>query len=102
MKLKKIKPAGHRVLVRPDNIETKTEGGILLPENDKGRKVQAQVVGTLIDVCFSAWRDFGKGEPWAKAGDRVMFAKFAGIEVEIDNVPHRVMNDEDITAVVTV
>ncbi len=46
MNLKKIKPAGHRVLVRPDNIETKTEGGILLPENDKGRKVQAQVVGT--------------------------------------------------------
>lgn len=101
MKIKDVEPAGHRVLVKPDDLEEVSEGGIVLPTAiDKSRKEGAQITGTLVAVGFSAWKDFSDGKPWASVGDRVFFAKYGGYEIEIDGVMHRVMNDEDITAVI--
>jgi len=98
--IKKVAPAGHRVLVRPDNVEEMTASGIVLAHENKKRKVEAQVTGTVVAVGSQAWLEFSDGSPWAKAGDRVLFAEFAGKLVKISGVTHRIINDEDITAVV--
>lgn len=98
--IKKARPAGHRVLVKVDELETQSKGGIILPGNDKGRKEDAQITGELVAVGPQAWKEFSDGEPWAKVGDRVLFAKYGGYVAEIDGQKYRVMNDEDITMVV--
>lgn len=98
--IRKVSPAGHRVLVKPDPAEKKTESGIIIQYESKSRVDQAQVTGTLVDIGSSAWKDYSDGQPWAKVGDRVLFAKFGGYEINIKGELHRVMNDEDITAVI--
>lgn len=98
--ISKIIPAGHRVLVKPDPAEKTTESGIIIQYESKARVDQAQVTGTLVEIGPSAWKDYSDGAPWASVGDRVLFAKFGGYEVKIKGELYRVMNDEDITAVI--
>lgn len=100
MAIKSVHPAGHRVLVKPDPVEEVTKGGIIIQHDNKDRVQQAQVTGTIIEVGPQAWKDFSDGTPWATSGDRVLFAKFGGYEIDVEGVLHRVMNDEDITAII--
>lgn len=96
-----IKPAGHRILVRMDEVETKTTSGLIhLPESAKDRQEAAQTTGTLIAVGINAWSYDGE-KPWAVPGDRVYFAKYIGALV-LDpetGVKYHLMNDADIMGV---
>lgn len=96
-----IKPAGHRILVRMDTVETKTSSGLIhLPESAKDRQEAAQTTGTLIAVGPNAWTCDGE-LPWAKPGDRVYFARYIGalvIDPETGDKYH-LMNDEDIMGI---
>ncbi len=54
--------------------------------------------GVVVAVGKTAWLDF-KSEPWAKAGDRVMFAKYSGVILRgKDGQQYRMVNDEDVVA----
>lgn len=95
-----IYPAGHRVLVKVDEIEEKTKGGIILVDADK--QTEANIFGTLVDVGPTAWKAFDDGDAWAKIGDKVAFAKYGGFVI-IDpdtRESYRLLNDEDITCVI--
>jgi chaperonin GroES len=94
------KPAGHRVLIKPDEIEEVSKGGIVLHTTNKDREADAQISGTLVAVGPNAWKAFDDGVPWAKVGDKVLFAKYGGYPLKIKGEMYRVMNDEDITAIV--
>ena len=100
MIIKKARPAGHRVLIKVDDIQTQSKGGILYPETDKNRKEDGQITGDLVAVGPQAWKEFSDGTPWAKPGEKVFFARYGGYTAEINGVKHRVMNDEDITLIV--
>lgn len=100
MAIKELIPAGHRVLVKPDPVEEVSQGGIIIQHENKSRVEQAQVTGTIVKVGPQAWKDFSDGTAWAQEGDRVLFAKFGGYEIKVHGEMHRVMNDEDITAVI--
>lgn len=104
-----IIPAGHRILVKQDHFEEKDDVyknakalGIVL-QHDKGVKNQESVdSGVILAIGATAWKDFG-GSPWAKVGDRVVYARFAGKKIEdpADKDTHFViLNDEDICAIV--
>lgn len=107
-----IYPCGDRILVRPDEIEEKTDGGIVIPATVADEHMHAQTSGILIAVGPDAWHHFvekgpqgatirGYSKPFANVGDKVMFAKYGGQEVwGKDGVRYRVLNDEDITAVI--
>jgi chaperonin GroES len=108
-----IHPCGDRVLIRPDDIEEKTEGGIIIPGSVSELHAMAQSIGTFIAAGPDAWTHFveretngpvkcrGYSQPFAKPGDRVAFAKYGGLQVEgKDGVVYRLMNDEDVTAIV--
>lgn len=97
-----IVPAGHRVLVKPDEVEEKTSGGLYLAVETKERKANEQIFGTVIKVGVNAWKAFDDGSPWAKVGDRVTFAKYGGFNIEdpVTKEKFRLLNDEDICAVV--
>ena len=98
-----IIPAGHRVLVRPDKIEEKTAGGIILPSMAKDAKEQTQIFGVIVATGINAWKDYSDGTPWAKVGDRVAFAKYGGFVIQDPTTREefRLLNDEDVCALIT-
>lgn len=98
-----LKTPGHRVLVKPDPVrEKKTRSGILIADIDGQRARQmAGVTGVVIQVGDTAWKELG-GEAWCKEGDRVLYAKYAGVNVEDDEgeIVYVILNDEDILSVI--
>ena len=94
-----IHPAGHRVVVLPDEIETTTEWGLVLGSKEgQAREEMAQMDGMLVAIGNTAWAD--QKEPFAKLGERVMFAKYKGVvRVGKDGKKYRVIDDLDVVAV---
>lgn len=104
-----IYPLGDRVLIRPDEIEKTSPGGIIIVDPEE-RHAMAQSIGTVVAVGPDCWVDHvergpvgvttvGFSGPFAKPGDRVCFAKYGGLQVPgKDGQPYRIMNDVDITA----
>lgn len=89
-------PLGHRILVLPDPIETKTASGIVLAIETQGREDMAQVKGTVVAVGDGAWSDTPT-PAWAKPGDRIVFGKYAGLAYTgRDGQKYRVLNDLDV------
>lgn len=96
-----IEPAGHRVLVKVEEGETITAGGIHIPQPIADKETEANIFGTIVALGITAWKDFSQGEPWAKVGDRVAFAKYGGFVVKNPetNERFRLLNDEEIIAI---
>ena len=96
-----IKAVGFRILVRPDEVKTRTESGIELALDLNAEK-GARVTGTIVDIGEIAWKAFNPQSPYAglRVGDRVYFAKYAGKRlVDFDTKEeYVVLNDEDIVA----
>lgn len=96
-----INPKGHRVLVLPEEIETKTASGIITSVGAAQlREELAQVDGIVVDMGNTCYSD--QPESWCKVGDRVVFGKYSGIIREgKDGKKYRVINDLDIVATIT-
>jgi len=92
-----IKPLNDRVLVlRIGGIE-KTPGGIFVPDTAKEKPQEGKVVA----VGPGKLDENGKRIPLAvKKGDRVLFAKYTGNEIKIDEVEHLIMREDDILGVI--
>ena len=96
-----IIPVGHHLLVLPEIVEEKTTGGIYIPETVRDKEQNGATRGTLISCGPNAWQAFDDGKPWAKPGDKVVFARYAGFIIDDDNgEKYRLINDEDIIAVI--
>lgn len=93
----KIRPLQDRVLVQRIEEEEKSKGGIIIPDTAKEKPQQGKV------VAVGPGRIDEKGNrvaPSVKAGDRVLFGKYAGSEVEIDDETYLIMREDDILAVI--
>ena len=91
-----LKPLADRVLIRLEAKEEKAKSGIFLPDTAK-EKPQEGVV-----VAVGAGKVYDNGQrvaPEVKVGDTVMFAKYAGSELEIDGATHLIISERDILAV---
>jgi len=101
-----IKPQGYRILVKPDPVENRSKGGIIMAIDEKLEKGGIQR-GVLIDFGPLAWKAHDvnfSGKPWANRGDYVYFARFAGKFVQDPADPDQeylIMNDEDLLAIIT-
>ena len=86
-----IKPLADRVLVKPAAAEEKTAGGIIIPDTAKEKPLQGKVLAV------------GQGtkdeEMVLKAGDQVLYGKYAGTEVELDGEKYIIMRQSDVLAV---
>ena len=93
-----ICPKGHRILVLPEAVETKTASGIITSTGTQIlRDELAQVDGIVVAMGNTCYSD--QPEPWCKVGDRVIFGKYSGIFREgKDEKTYRVVNDLDIVA----
>jgi chaperonin GroES len=94
-----MRPINQNVLVKADEVEEKTAGGLYLPDENKQRKQHAAEIGTLVARCDDAFEEM-KPESQPKPGDKVFFAKYAGAAVDgFDGEAYRLMKDVDITGV---
>ena len=93
----KVKPLNDRVLVIRVDDEQTTQGGIIIPDTVKEKPQKGRVVA----VGPGKRGEDGKRLPLdLKVGDHVMFSKYAGTEIKIDDIEHLFMNESDILAVV--
>jgi chaperonin GroES len=88
-----IHPVGDRVLIQPMELEEKTASGIVISTStNKDREEMANTTGVVIEVGPESL-------PWAKAGDRIVFAKFAGLMYRgKDGKKYRIIADTDIVS----
>jgi chaperonin GroES len=93
----KIRPLQDRVIVKRVEEEGKTKGGIIIPETAKEKPMEGKVTA----VGKGKVLEDGKIHPLdVKAGDRVLFGKYAGTEVKIDEEEHLIMREDDILGVI--
>ena len=93
----KIRPLQDRVIVKRIEEQEKTKGGIIIPETAKEKPME----GKVIAVGKGKVLEDGKIHPLdVRAGDRVLFGKYAGTEVKIDEEEHLIMREDDILGVI--
>jgi len=83
----KIKPLQDRIVVKRVKEEEKTKGGIIIPEIAKEKPIEGNVVaiGTVQSI---------------KVGDKVLFGRYTGVEIMIDDVEHLIMREDDVLGVI--
>jgi chaperonin GroES len=93
----KIRPLQDRVIVKRLEEEAKTKGGIIIPDTAKEKPVE----GIVIAVGKGKTAEDGKLIKLdVKAGDRILFGKYAGTEVKINGEEHLIMREDDILGII--
>jgi len=93
----KIRPLQDRIIVKRLEEETKTKGGIIIPDSAKEKPIE----GKIIAVGKGKVTDDGKVLPLdVKVGDKVLFSKYGGTEVKIDGEEYLIMREDDILGVI--
>jgi len=87
-----IRPIADRVLVEPAPAETKTSGGIIIPDTAKEKPMKGKVIAV------------GNGKPdepmTVKAGDTVLYGKYSGTELQVEGKDYLIMRESDIYAII--
>ena len=90
--MSKIQPLADRVLLKPQAAEEKTVGGIIIPDSAKEKPLRGEVL---------AVREGTKDEQMVlKAGDQVLYGKYAGTELELDSEKYLIMRQSDVLAII--
>jgi chaperonin GroES len=92
-----VRPLQDRILVRRVEEVEKTRGGIIIPDSAKERPLEGKVIavgngkrtedGTLLELAV-------------KAGDRVLFGKYSGTEIKVDNVDHIILREDEVLGII--
>ncbi|AHH10935.1 10 kda chaperonin GroES [Borrelia coriaceae ATCC 43381] len=90
MKMKNIKPLADRVLIRIKEAESKTTSGLYIPENAK----EKTNIGTVIAIGSN------KEDITVKVGDTVLYEKYAGAAVKIEDKEHLILKAKEIIAII--
>jgi len=92
-----IRPLQDRVIVKRTKEEETSKGGIIIPDTAKEKPIQGKVIAAGNGKVL----EDGKVRPLdVKAGDTILFSKYAGTEIKIDGEEHLIMREEDILGVV--
>lgn len=103
-----VQVCGHRLLIKPFNIEEHDEvfaaakrAGIALLESDARKQQTAVDKGTVLQLGFTAFKAYDDGVPWCSVGDTVAFAKFGGkyIKDPVTKEDYLILNDEDVLCI---
>jgi len=93
----KVRPLHDRVIVKRVKEEEKTKGGIIIPDTAKEKPIEGKVVA----VGKGKILENGNQQPLeVKKGDKILFGKYAGTEINIEGDEHLIMREDDIIAIV--
>jgi chaperonin GroES len=93
----KMRPLHDRILVKRVEEETKTKGGIIIPDTAKEKPQEAKVVAVGTGRLTDEGKLIGLE---VKKGDRILVGKYSGSEVQIDGEEHLIIREEDVLAVI--
>jgi chaperonin GroES len=92
-----LKPLGDRVLVEPVEEKETKKGGIIIPDTAKEKPTE----GLVVALGTGKTDDNGKKVPFeVKKGDRVLISKYGGTEIKLDGKEYKILNSDDILAMV--
>jgi chaperonin GroES len=92
----KIRPLQDRILVKRVDEEETTSGGIIIPDSAKEKPQE----GLVVAVGPGKTLDSGEvATPGVNAGDRILFSKYAGTDVNVDNEEHIIIREDDVLAI---
>ncbi|MBC7194881.1 MAG: co-chaperone GroES [Caldisericia bacterium] len=92
-----LRPIGDKIIVEPEKEEEKTKSGIVLPDTAKEKPQK----GKVIAVGPGKVLDNGQRSPMeVKVGDIVIYSKYAGTEVKIEDKEYLILSDRDILAII--
>ena len=92
-----IRPLQDRILVRRVQEEEKTKGGIIIPDTAKEKPIEGEI------VAVGSGKVLENGKVRAldlTAGDRILFGKYAGNEIQVNGVEHLILREDEILGVV--
>ena len=93
----KVKPLFDRVLIKRVEADEKVKGGIIIPDTAKEKPME----GKVISVGSGRLDDNGKRVAMeVKAGDRILFGKYAGTEIKIDDEEHIILREDEILGII--
>ena len=93
----KVKPLGDRVLVKPLEAKEVKKGGIIIPDTVKEKPQEGEVIA----LGTGKITDEGKKIPMeVKVGEKILFKKYGGDEIKIGDVEHKILERDDILAVI--
>lgn len=93
----KIRPLQDRLIVKRVAEENKTKGGLFIPDTAKEKPLE----GKVIAVGNGKVQEDGKVRPLdIKAGDTILFSKYAGTEIKLDGEEHLILREEDVLGVI--
>ncbi len=93
----KLRPLHDRILVKRSEEETKTKGGIIIPDTAKEKPLE----GTIISAGNGKILENGDKVPLeVKKGDTILFGKYAGTEIKIDGEEYLMMREEDVLGII--
>lgn len=94
----KVRPMSDRILVSRVASEEKSAGGIIIPDNAKEKPMEGEVIATGPGKIGKS----GKRIPLeVKAGDKILFSKYAGTEIKIEGEEHLFMNESEILGILS-
>ena len=94
----RFRPLHDRIVVKRITAEEKTAGGIIIPDTAKEKPMEGEVIA----VGPGARGEDGKLNPLdVKVGDRILFGKWSGTEIKIDNEDYVVMKESDVMGIVS-
>jgi co-chaperonin GroES (HSP10) len=97
-------PTGWRILVMPYKGKTKTDGGLILPDQVREREALATVVAYVMRLGPLAYKDPNKfgdnAEPWCQEGQWVCIGRYAGSRFKIEGGEVRIINDDEVIATI--
>ncbi|MCM8788017.1 MAG: co-chaperone GroES [Candidatus Omnitrophica bacterium] len=94
----KVKPLGDRVLIKPAGEKERTKGGIVLPDTAKERPQEGEVIA----VGSGKKTEDGQVIPLSlKVGDKVLYGKYSGTEITIDDEEYLIVREDDILAIIS-
>jgi len=92
----KIRPLHDRILVKRIDEEAKTAGGIIIPDSAKEKPQE----GKVVSVGNGKIGEDGTVTPLdVKKGDKILFSKYSGSEIDLDGTEHLIMREDDVLAV---
>ena len=94
----KVKPLGDRVLIQPEDEEQTTASGLVLPDTAKEKPQE----GVVIAAGAGRVTDDGKTVPLEiNEGDKVLYAKYAGTEIRLDDEDYLIVSERDVLAIIS-
>jgi chaperonin GroES len=93
----KLRPLQDRILVQRVKEEDKTKGGIIIPDTAKEKPVEGRVIATGIGKLSEEGKRIALE---VKKGDRILFGKYSGTEVKIEDEEYLIMREDDVLGVI--